>query len=108
MFSVLRAIVRTLCGIGICTAMLISTSGATQPTDTPDASRTHLRWDVRIPLRDGVELSAIAYLPRDSIAPAPCLFTLTPYTASSYHDAGVYFAAHGLPFLSVDVRGRGN
>src|SRR5262249_18932571 len=24
------------------------------------------------------------------------------------HERGVYFAAHGLPFLTVDVRGRGN
>jgi putative CocE/NonD family hydrolase len=100
--------IRTLCVIGVCTAMLVWTPALTQPADAPDASRTHLRWDIRIPLRDGIELSAIAYLPRDAIAPAPCIVTLTPYVAASYHDAGVYFAAHGLPFVSVDVRGRGN
>ena len=48
------------------------------------------------------------YTPREQHAPAPCIFTLTPYIAQSYHDRGVYFAAHGLPFLTIDVRGRGS
>ncbi|MBL8265567.1 CocE/NonD family hydrolase, partial [Steroidobacter sp.] len=34
--------------------------------------------------------------------------TLTPYIGQTYHERGVYFASHGLPFLTVDVRGRGN
>jgi putative CocE/NonD family hydrolase len=33
---------------------------------------------------------------------------MTPYVAQRYHDEGVYFASHGYPFLTVDVRGRGN
>jgi putative CocE/NonD family hydrolase len=40
--------------------------------------------------------------------PSPCIFMLTPYVSDSYHESGVYFAAHGFPFLIVDVRGRGN
>jgi putative CocE/NonD family hydrolase len=75
---------------------------------TPDAAKVDLHWDVKIPLRDGVQLSATVYTPKDQAGPAPCIFTLTPYIAQSYHDRGVYFAAHGLPFLTVDVRGRGN
>jgi len=66
-----------------------------------------LRWGVAIPLRDGVHLNATLYLPA-SHAPAPCIVTLTPYIADSYHERGVYFAREGLPFLAVDVRGRGN
>ncbi|MBL8646503.1 MAG: CocE/NonD family hydrolase [Sphingosinicella sp.] len=73
-----------------------------------EASKVEMRWGERIPLRDGVKLSATVYLPKGQAAPAPCIFTLTPYIAQSYHDRGVYFAAHGLPFLTVDVRGRGN
>ncbi|GFE82597.1 hypothetical protein GCM10011487_45970 [Steroidobacter agaridevorans] len=72
------------------------------------SSQVQLQWNVRIPMRDNVQLSAIAYLPKPRTAPAPCVFTLTPYTAQTYHDRGVYFAAHGYPFLSIDVRGRGN
>ncbi len=59
-------------------------------------------------MRDGVWLSGNLYTPKDQRAPAPCLFILTPYTAQNFHERGVYFAAHGLPFLAVDVRGRGN
>ena len=74
----------------------------------PDAARVRFQWNVKIPLRDGVQLSATVYTPREQKAPTPCVFTLTPYIAQSYHDRGIYFAAHGYPFLSVDVRGRGN
>ncbi|HEX3913301.1 MAG TPA: CocE/NonD family hydrolase [Steroidobacteraceae bacterium] len=79
-----------------------------QAAAVPDETKVDFRWDQKIPLRDGVHLSAAIYTPRDQKAPAPCLFTLTPYIAQSYHDRGVYFAAHGYPFLTVDVRGRGN
>jgi hypothetical protein len=71
------------------------------------AAKVEWHWGVKIPLRDGVELSATAYLPAGQ-GPRPCIFTLTPYIAQSYHDRGMYFAAHGYPFLTVDVRGRGN
>jgi putative CocE/NonD family hydrolase len=81
---------------------------ANQAASVPDAANVEFRWDQKIPLRDGVRLSASVYTPRNQKAPAPCLFTLTPYIAQSYHDRGIYFAAHGYPFLTVDVRGRGN
>jgi len=67
-----------------------------------------MTWGVKIPLRDGIRLSAILYRPRGVQAPRPAVFTLTPYVAQTYHDFGHYFAAHGLPFLAVDVRVRGN
>jgi hypothetical protein len=38
----------------------------------------------------------------------PAIFTLTPYTADSYHERATYFARHGYAFLLVDCRGRGN
>lgn len=66
-----------------------------------------IREGVRIALRDGVTLAATAYLPRGA-APQPCIFTLTPYVGATYHDRGMWFAGHGLPFLTVDVRGRGD
>lgn len=75
-----------------------------------DPSREYdvqMHWDVRIPLRDGQHLSAIAYLPVNMSRTAPAIFTLTPYVAQTHHEQGVYFAARGYPFLSVDVRGRG-
>jgi putative CocE/NonD family hydrolase len=81
---------------------------AAPPATVEPTGKVDWRWDVKIPLRDGTRLSAIAYLPVGQAKPRPCVFTLTPYIAQSYHDRGMYFASHGYPFLSVDVRGRGN
>jgi uncharacterized protein len=76
----------------------------------PSASleQVELRWGVRIPLSDGVQLHANAYLPRDLEMRMPVIFTLTPYGSQRYHDEALYFAGHGYAFLSVDARGRGN
>ncbi|WP_331069598.1 CocE/NonD family hydrolase [Steroidobacter sp.] len=80
---------------------------ADQPA-SPKTGPAKFQWGVQIPLRDSVKLSATVYTPREQKEPAPCIFTLTPYMAQSYHDRGMYFAAHGYPFLTVDVRGRGD
>ena len=66
------------------------------------------QWGLKIPLRDGVHLNATLYKPAALKEPRPCLFVLTPYGGDTYHDRGMYFAAHGYPFAVVDVRGRGN
>lgn len=70
--------------------------------------KIEFHWGVKIPLRDGVVLNATLYSPRDQDEPAPCICTLTPYVSDFYHTRGVSFATHGLPFLVIDVRGRGN
>ena len=70
-----------------------------------------LRWGVKIPMRDKVELNATLYLPKtpDRSPPkTPVIFTLTPYISDTYHARGAYFASHGYVFALVDVRGRGN
>jgi putative CocE/NonD family hydrolase len=77
------------------------------PAD-PAPTQVSLRWGVKIRMRDGIHLNATVYLPADQAAPLPAVFTLTPYVAQTYHDQAVYFASHGYPFLTVDVRGRGN
>jgi hypothetical protein len=64
-------------------------------------------WGVKIPMRDGVQLNATVYKPRDS-APTPAIFTLTPYIADSYHPRAYYFTQRGYAFALVDCRGRGN
>jgi len=82
----------------------------TSPTPPP-ATDYDIRWGVKIPLRDKVELNATLYLPKtpDGSAPkTPVVFTLTPYISDTYHARGAYFASHGYVFVLVDVRGRGN
>ncbi len=94
----------------IATLLLLSslTAGAVPAGALADAAKVEWQWGVKIPLRDGVHLNATLYKPAGLKEPRPCLFTLTPYIGQSYHDRGMYFAAHGYPFLTVDVRGRGN
>src|SRR5580693_3704720 len=92
-------------------ALLLSaslTAGAVPAGALADAAKVEWQWGVKIPLRDGVRLNATLYKPAGLKEPRPCLFTLTPYIGQSYHDRGMYFAAHGYPFMAVDVRGRGN
>ena len=74
----------------------------------PAGDPVQFQWGVKIPMRDGVKLNATLYRPLDQKEPLPCVFTLTPYISQSYHDRGMYFAAHGYVFLTIDVRGRGN
>jgi len=64
-------------------------------------------WNVRIPMRDGVTLSARVYRPHQS-APLPVILTMTPYGADNYHSRAMYFAEQGKNFALVDCRGRGN
>jgi putative CocE/NonD family hydrolase len=94
---------------------------------TPPPPNYDLRWGVKIPLRDKVELNATLYLPKPptaveaGVSPAkfpaadtaattktPVIFTLTPYISDTYHPRAAYFASHGYAFALVDVRGRGN
>jgi putative CocE/NonD family hydrolase len=70
--------------------------------------KVRLCWGVQIRLRDGIHLNATLYAAEDQGAPRPCVVTLTPYNADTYHEHGMYFATHGVPFVVVDVRGRGN
>src|SRR5205807_49280 len=83
-----------------------------EATATPPAATDYdIRWGVKIPLRDKVELNATLYFPKTpegSPPKTPVVFTLTPYISDSYHARGAYFASHGYTFALVDVRGRGN
>lgn len=65
------------------------------------------RIDVRIPMRDGVKVSADIYLP-DAPGPFPTVLVRTPYDNSSvsHVNAGKSYASKGYAFVVVDVRGR--
>jgi len=85
------------------------------PTPSPSPSQPppdyDLRWGVKIPMRDKVELNATLYLPKTPdglLSKTPVIFTLTPYISDTYHARAAYFASHGYTFALVDVRGRGN
>lgn len=90
-------------------ASLLASPAFAQPvTPAEPATLVDFQWGVTIPLRDGVKLNATLYRPQGQKVPLPCVFTLTPYISQTYHERGMYFAAHGYVFLTIDVRGRGN
>jgi putative CocE/NonD family hydrolase len=71
-------------------------------------SEVEINWGIKIPARDGVNLSATIYLPKRHPERIPVIFTFTPYISDSYHPRAYYFAKNGYAFALIDVRGRGN
>ena len=68
-------------------------------------------WDVKVPMRDGVDLSADIYLPVGGAAgPYPAVLARTPY--DNQHPVYVadarHLAEHGYVVVLQDVRGRGD
>src|SRR5207342_3211042 len=73
-------------------------------------------WDVRIPTRDAVELSANLWLPRPRAGASerfPAILEMIPYGKDNWRrnadvGRGHYFAARGYALCRVDVRGTGS
>jgi putative CocE/NonD family hydrolase len=66
------------------------------------------QYNVRVPMRDGVTLSADLYLPETG--PGPVLIARTPYNKNSEFacDKARWYASRGFGFVWMDVRGRGD
>jgi putative CocE/NonD family hydrolase len=66
-----------------------------------------MEFDVRVPMRDGTELSADVYRP-DADGRFPVILVRTPYSNNTdrYPDLGRFFAARGFALVVQDVRGR--
>ena len=70
-----------------------------------------LDWDVSIPVRDGIELSANIWRPVGP--PSPAILEMIPYGKDNWRRAsdmtrGQWFAARGFALCRVDVRGTGS
>lgn len=69
-------------------------------------------YHVRVPMRDGVLLSADIYRPAETKAGAqvPVILVRTPYNKNQalYLDAARYFSERGYAYVTLDVRGRGD
>ena len=71
-------------------------------------SDVRLLHDCRVPMRDGITLSADVYLPTGGGQGLPTLVQWTPYesTRERFISWGVWFASRGYAAVVVDVRGR--
>ena len=95
------------CAVAFCTFVSAQTPAPSAPAAVE--GNYDIRWAVKIPVRDKVELNATIYLPHTPVGgKTPVIFTLTPYMSDTYHARAAYFAARGYAFALVDVRGRGN
>lgn len=93
---------------GLLTAPVLQ--GAEAATDEKALSRIQVQvmWDQKIPMRDGVNLSATIYRDPRQAKALPVILTLTPYIANHAAKQGIYFAQRGYVFVAMDLRGRGN
>jgi len=73
------------------------------------------RYNVRLSMRDGVELSANVWLPvaRTAGEKFPVILEMIPYRKDDWryltdHKRGAYFAQRGFAFCRLDVRGTGS
>ena len=84
-----------------------------RPTSPPMRTPA-VHWDVRLPMRDGVELSANIWRPVDAdTEPVPAILELIPYGKDNWRRnadtrRGEWFAARGYALVRVDVRGTGS
>src|SRR5436305_2649477 len=72
-----------------------------------------IEFNVRVPMRDGITLSADIYHPVASAGTVqkwPTLIERTPYVKASERmlERATYFAERGYNFVAMDVRGRGD
>ncbi len=72
-------------------------------------ARSKYLWDVKVPMRDGVQLSANVYFPEGD-GPYPVLLNRTPYVKDSADRAKRIrpYVQAGYAVVHMDVRGRGN
>jgi hypothetical protein len=68
------------------------------------------QFDMRIPMRDGISLSADVWLPAEP-GRYPVLLIRTPYLKTGelfrFPEHGAFFASRGYVLVVQDVRGRG-
>ena len=79
----------------------------------PGAQQMRIEFDQRVPMRDGITLSADIYFPTDPAREAqqwPVILSRTPYQKATIPilGSGKYYAEHGYVFVAMDVRGRGD
>ena len=66
------------------------------------------RYNVKVPMRDGVKLSADIYFPQGRTGPLPAVLSRTPYdnTDERMVNSAIFHSQHGYVFVAQDARGR--
>ena len=71
-------------------------------------TKVEARYNVKVPMRDGVNLSADIYFPRGEPGPFPVILSRTPYDnmAEPLTETARFWPQYGYAFVAQDVRGR--
>ncbi|WP_207494309.1 CocE/NonD family hydrolase [Aridibaculum aurantiacum] len=80
-----------------------------QKEDSIYMSTHYNKFEYNIPMRDGVRLFTIVYVPKDETKKYPIILNRTPYNASNAGNFNItrrYMVQHGFIFAVQDVRGR--
>ncbi|HAV35923.1 MAG TPA: X-Pro dipeptidyl-peptidase [Massilia sp.] len=112
-------------GLMLAFGLAAPVSHAAGDADAPAAKRSlqgsYTKYEYRIPMRDGIKLFTVVYVPKDSSRSYPFLMQRTPYSAGVHaQDATRYgvdwypeaigpsreFMDSGYIFVKQDVRGR--
>ncbi len=77
---------------------------------TPDPRKVRILFNQRVPMRDGVTLSADVYLPAGEVQKCPVILSRTPYLKASMAavERAQEFVKRGYVYVAMDVRGRGD
>jgi putative CocE/NonD family hydrolase len=87
---------------------------ATYKIDSAYVRNNYEKLEKQIPMRDGVKLFTVIYIPKDQQKKYPIMYDRTPYSAGPYGDnqyklslgPSMLFAREGYIFVYQDVRGR--
>lgn len=78
--------------------------------NTPDPREVRILFNQRVPMRDGVTLSADVYLPAGELKKRPVILTRTPYLKADMAvvERAKQFVKREYIYVAMDVRGRGD
>lgn len=87
---------------------------AINKVDSAYIRNNYTKLEKQIPMRDGVKLFTVIYVPKDQKQKYPFMFDRTPYSAGPYGEEqyklslgpSMLFASEGYIFVYQDVRGR--
>ena len=89
------------------TRLWTGAQGQSAPSVSEQKYNVMIDFNIRVKMRDGVELSADLYRP-DAEGKFPVILSRTPYTKTGVLKSARYFAENGYVFVAMDVRGRGD
>ena len=67
-----------------------------------------IKFDQKIVMRDGIQLSANILFPSPLKEPLPALFVFTPYSKDGAFPLAQYYAKNNYIIVAADIRGRGD